>query len=67
MACRSFKLRSNKESIASLRWMEKMSSQDGIVVDCIELALQTNARLARSYCAHKPKWRQLTALPLRQE
>jgi len=54
MACRSFKLRSNKESIASLRWMEKISSLDGIVVDCIELAPpQANARLARSYCARQ--------------
>jgi hypothetical protein len=68
MACRSFKLRSNKESIASLRWMEKISSLDGIVVDGIELAPPKLMPGSRVHIARdKPKWRQLTAFPLRQE
>ena len=46
MACCSLSLRSNKESVASLRWMERTSSLDELAVGCIELALRANAKLA---------------------
>jgi len=66
MACRSFSLRSKKQSVASLRWME-MTSLDEVAIGCIELAskriCQARAHIARD----KPKWRPVTAFPVRQE
>jgi hypothetical protein len=45
MACRSFSLRSKKQSVASLRWME-MTSLDEVAIGCIELASKRIAKLA---------------------
>jgi len=45
MACRSFSLRSKKQSVASLRWME-MTSLDEVAIGCIEPASKRIAKLA---------------------